>query len=363
MSKRVINFNAGPAAMPESVLEAARDELLNYKGSGMSVMELSHRSKEFEDIRANAEALFRKIYAIPDNYEVLFLQGGASLQFAMIPMNLTQNGDAVDVINSGSWTKKALAELKKQAKTSVVASSEEDQFLKLPNLDKTIFNPNASYVYMASNNTIFGTQFKHFPRTGNVPLVADMSSDILSRRVDVSQFGIIFAGAQKNIGPSGLTVVIIRKDLIERCADTVPNILQYRTHASNKSLYNTPPTFAIYLAGKVLEWIQDQGGLDVIEEQNNLKAQLLYDAIESNPLFYSPVEASSRSNMNVVFRIRDNHVDLEELMVKEATAVGLVGMKGHRSVGGLRASIYNAQTPKNIQALVEFMDTFSKRHG
>jgi len=360
MNNRIINFSAGPAVLPESVLEEAQAQLLNYKGSGMSVMEMSHRSKVFEDIRDKAEEQVRKVLKIPSDYEVLFLQGGASLQFSMVPLNLCQNGHPVDVIHSGSWTKKAIAEIKK---TSIVASSEEDGFLRLPGIDKLPLSPNASFVYMASNNTIFGTQFKAFPNTGDVPLVADMSSDILSREIDVRQFGLIFAGAQKNIGPSGLSLVIIRKDLAEHAKDDLPSMLQYRTHIKSRSLYNTPPTFGIYMAGLVFDWIQSRGGLAVVQQQNEVKAKVLYDAIDNIDFFYCPIEEKSRSNMNVVFRINGNHVDMENAFVKEAAEIGLVGLKGHRSVGGLRASIYNAQSLKNIKALIHFMETNAKRRG
>jgi len=361
MNSRVINFNAGPSALPDDILKEAQKHLLNYHGSGLSIMEMSHRSKIFQDIRDKAEQRLRDLLIIPNDYEVLFLQGGASLQFSMVPMNLCQPTDSVNLINSGSWTKKAMAEIKKICQVKVIADSSEDQFLKLPNINKIDLSSEAAMVYMASNNTIFGTQFKHFPMTNSVPLVADMSSDILSRRLDIKNFGVIFAGAQKNIGPSGVTIVIIRKDLAERCKEEVPSMLQYRVHIKNKSLYNTPPTFGIYLAGLMFEWIEKNGGIRVIEEQNDIKANLLYQAIDNSDFYYCPVDAFSRSNMNVVFRVKGNHVDVEEKLVKEAESVGLIGLKGHRSVGGLRASIYNAQPLKNIKALINFMETFAKK--
>lgn len=360
MNNRVANFSAGPSTLPLSILEKAQADLINWQGSGMSVMEMSHRSKEFMSIRDNAEATLRKIANIPDDYAVLFLQGGASLQFSMLPINLGQEGKPVDVINSGSWTKKAIKEIKKESEVNIVASSEEDNFLKLPDLSTISFSDNASFTYMCSNNTIFGTQFKSFPKT-NAPLVVDMSSDILSRQLNISDFDVIFAGAQKNIGPSGVTIVIIKKDLLDRCPDRAPSMLQYKIHAENDSLYNTPPTFGIYMAGLTFEWIAEQGGLAAIEAQNKKKAALLYDAIESNPLFYCPIPKEDRSDMNVVFRIEGDREELEKTFIEEAKAVGLRELKGHRSVGGLRASIYNAQPIENIQALVDFMQSFAQK--
>jgi len=363
MKGRVFNFNAGPAVLPLPVLEKAREELLNYGGCGMSVMEMSHRSKEFEEILSRTEASLRRILRIPDDYAVLFLQGGASLQFSMIPMNLYLKGQPVEIIHSGSWTEKAIAEHKKLCEYHIVASSESEKFLRLPSWQGVAFNPNASYVYMCSNNTIFGTQFREFPDTGNVPLVADMSSDILSRAIDVSRFGLIFAGAQKNLGPSGVTLVIIRKDLVERAAKELPTMLQYRIHVKNNSLYNTPPTFGIYVCGLVLDWIEAEGGLPAIEKRNDEKARILYEAIDASGLFYGPVEKNSRSRMNVVFRVKGDNEDLEKKFVSEAAAAGLAGLKGHRSVGGLRASIYNAHPVEGVRALVDFMKEFERKNG
>ena len=362
MSKRIINFSAGPSTLPLSILENAQKDLVNWQGSGLSVMEMSHRSKEFLSIRNKAEETLRKIAEIPDDYDVLFLQGGASLQFSMIPINLCQNNQSVDLINTGSWTKKALKEIKKIARTNIVASSEDQNFLQLPILNGITFSKDAAFTYMCSNNTIFGTQFKEFPKT-DAPLVVDMSSDILSRKLNIKEFDLIFAGAQKNIGPSGVAIVIIKKTLLERCPKDAPSMLQYRIHSENDSLYNTPPTFGIYMAGLMFEWIEQQGGLEAIETKNNEKAALLYNEIESNNLFYSPISKADRSTMNVVFRVEGDREDLEKLFVEEAKAEGLVELKGHRSVGGLRASIYNAQSIENVQCLVDFMNKFSKKYS
>ena len=282
MNKRVYNFSAGPSVLPESVLEEVQANLLNYKGNGMSVMEMSHRSKPYQEIIDTAEANLRKIYGISDDYAVLFLQGGASLQFTMIPANLAQEGKSVDYINTGAWAKKAVKEAKRLTNVNIVASSEDKNFSYFPDLSQASFDPNASYVHVTSNNTIFGTQIQEFPKTGDVPLVADMSSDILSREINVNDFGLIYAGAQKNMGPAGVTVVIIRKDLAERCSTDVATMLQYRTHISKGSMFNTPTTFGIYVIGEVLKWIDNQGGLKVVEEINNKKAALLYNEIDSN---------------------------------------------------------------------------------
>lgn len=363
MKDRIINFSAGPAVLPEEVLKTAQAELLNFNGTGMSIMEMSHRSKPFEDVLAQAEQNFRDLYGIPEDYAVLFLQGGASLQFSMVPMNLYQQGKPVDVFNTGIWSQKAIQELAKVGEYHIVASSEETNFDRIPSVGSDIVSPNASYAYICSNNTIFGTQWKQFPKTGKVPLVADMSSDIMSKKINVRDFGLIFAGAQKNLGPSGVTIVIIRKDLAEKADKKLPVMLQYKTHIENTSLYNTPPTFGIYIVGLVLKWIKGQGGLAAIEKQNRLKAARLYDAIDGNPFYYCPVSEDSRSDMNVVFRITGNDEALEKQFVTESEKAGLSGLKGHRSVGGLRASIYNAMPEKGIDQLVDFMATFSKKHA
>lgn len=357
MNERIVNFSAGPAAMIESVLRDAQSDLINYKGTGLSVMEMSHRSKEFTQIHDTALANFRHLLAIPDNYRVLFLQGGASHQFAMIPMNIAQPNAPVDVIHTGSWTKKAIGELKQGYEYAVVASNEAANHLVLPALDAASFNPNASYVYMCSNNTIFGTQWASFPKT-TAPLVVDMSSDILSRPICVEDMGIIFAGAQKNIGPAGLTVVVIRDDLLDRCPDSIPHFFNYTNHVTANSLYNTPPTFAIYMANLVFEYLIEHGGLVAQEKRNQEKAHRLYEAINQSPLFYCPVPESDRSKMNVVFRHVDHDESVESAFINAASRAGFSGLKGHRSVGGLRASIYNAQPLENIERFCDFLHTY-----
>jgi phosphoserine aminotransferase len=363
-AKRVHNFNAGPGALPLSVLQRIKEELLDWRGSGMSVMEMSHRSPEFEGINAAAEAGLRKHLAIPDDYAVIFLQGGGSMQFTMAPMNLCLPGKPVDLIHTGTWTAKALGELKKGILHNVAASTEADKFARLPRKDEIKYSPDASYVHMCTNNTIEGTQWTELPETGNVPLVADMSSDIASKPIDVKKFGLIFAGAQKNLGPSGVTVAIIRRDLAERADKNLPTILQYRTFIKEKSLYNTPPTFAIYIVGLVMEWIDAEGGITAIEKRNNTKAKLLYDTIEASNGFYRcPVENSSRSKMNVVFRVAGGNEDIEKQFAVEAAEAGLVGTPGHRSVGGMRVSLYNAVTVGAVETLTCFMHEFQRTRG
>jgi phosphoserine aminotransferase len=362
--KRVHNFNAGPGALPLPVLERIREELLDWRGSGMSVMEMSHRSPEFESINAAAEAGLRKHLAIPDDYAVLFLQGGGSMQFTMAPMNLCLPGKPVDLIHTGAWTAKALGELKKGILHHVAASSEGEKFARLPRQDEIKFSPHASYVHICTNNTIEGTQWSELPETAGVPLVADMSSDIASRNMDVKKFGLIFAGAQKNLGPSGVTVVIVRKDLAERADKNLPTLLQYRTHIKEKSLYHTPPTFAVYIVGLVMEWIEAEGGISAIEKRNNTKAKLLYDTLEASNGFYRcPVEASSRSKMNVVFRVAGGDESVEKQFAVEAAEAGLVGTPGHRSVGGMRVSLYNAVTLDAVAALTSFLGEFQRKRG
>lgn len=362
--KRVHNFNAGPGALPLPVLERIREELLDWRGSGMSVMEMSHRSPEFESINAAAEAGLRKHLQIPDEYAVIFVQGGGSMQFTMAPMNLCLPGKPVDVIHTGTWTAKALGELKKGILHNVAASTEADKFARLPRKNEITLSADASYVHMCTNNTIEGTQWTEMPETGNAPLVADMSSDIASRAIDVKKFGLIFAGAQKNLGPSGVTVVIVRKDLAERADKNLPTTLQYRTYIKDKSLYNTPPTFAVYIVGLVMEWIDAEGGIPAIEKRNNAKAKLLYDTLEeSNGFYRCPIENSSRSKMNVVFRVANGDEATEKQFAKEAAAVGLVGTPGHRSVGGMRVSLYNAVTLEAVQALTSFLREFQRVRG
>jgi phosphoserine aminotransferase len=362
MYNRLYNFSAGPSVLPEVVLEQVRDNLLNYEGAGMSVMEMSHRSAVYESIISAAEVDLRQILCLDDSFEVLFLQGGASLQFSMVPMNLYISGSPVDVIHTGVWAGKAIDELKKCAPYQIVASGESDKFCKLPVLSPALFNANASYVYMTSNNTIHGTQWSSFPTTGNVPLVVDMSSDILSRELDMSQFGLIFAGAQKNLGPSGVTVVIIKKDLLERSSDILPTMLNYRTHAKNKSMYNTPPAFGIYVLGLVLKWMQAQGGLSAIEKRNEEKAAMLYEMIDNSAFYLCPNDVASRSRMNIVFNVKGGDEALEKTFVQEAVKSGLLELKGHRSAGGLRASLYNAQPVEGVVALVQFMKEFEQRY-
>src|SRR5713101_5194868 len=363
-AKRALNFNAGPGALPLTVLERIREELLDWRGSGMSVMEMSHRSPEFESINAGAEQKLRNLLGISDDYAVIFVQGGGSMQFTMAPMNLCVPGKPVDVLHTGAWTAKAIGELKKGILHHIAASTESEKFARLPRRDEMKFSPDASYVHICTNNTIEGTQWATLPETGNVPLVADMSSDIASRPVDVKKYGVIFAGAQKNLGPSGVTVVIIRKDLAERADKNLPTLLQYRTHIKEKSLYHTPPTFAVYIVGMVLEWIESEGGVLGMEKRNAAKAGLLYDTIESSGGFYScPVEKASRSKMNVVFRVGGGDDSIEKKFAAEAAAAGLAGTPGHRSVGGMRVSLYNAVEPAAVEALTSFMREFQRTSG
>ncbi len=362
--KRAFNFNAGPAALPLPVLERVREELLDWRGTGMSVMEMSHRSPEFEGIAARAEAGLRKHLAIPDDYAIIFLQGGGSLQFSMVPMNLCLPGKPVDLLHTGLWTGKALGELKKGILHRVAASTEAVKFARLPHAEEISLLRDASYVYLCTNNTIEGTQWHALPETRGVPLVADMSSDIASRSMDIKKFGLIFAGAQKNLGPSGATVVIIRKDLGERADKNLPTVLQYRTHIKERSLYHTPPTFAIYVIGLVMDWVEAEGGVAAIEKRNEAKAKLLYDAVDSSGGYYTcPVEKSSRSNMNVVFRVAGGDEAIEKKFAGESATAGIVGIAGHRSVGGMRISLYNAVTLEAVEALISFLREFQRTRG
>lgn len=367
-TKRAFNFNAGPAALPLPVLERIREELLDYRGTGMSVMELSHRSAEFEAINAGAEQNLRKLLAIPDEYAVIFVQGGGSMQFSMVPMNLCLPGKPVDVLHTGAWTAKAISELKKGIPHNIAASTDGDKFTRVPRAEEIKLSADASYTYLCTNNTIEGTQYHALPASG-APLVADMSSDIASRPIEVSRFGLIFAGAQKNLGPSGVTIVIVRKDLAERADKNLPTILQYRTHIKEKSLYHTPPTFAVYTLGLVTEWIASEGGVAGIQKRNEAKARLLYDTIENSNGFYRcPVEKSSRSLMNVVFSVAGNAVApgdeaVEKEFAKGAVAASLIGTPGHRSVGGMRISLYNAVGLDAVEALVAFMREFQRTRG
>jgi phosphoserine aminotransferase len=363
-TNRASNFNGGPGALPLPVLERIREELTDYRGTGMSVMEMSHRSKEFEEIIAQAEQKLRRLMAIPEDYGVIFIQGGGSGQFAMAPANLCLPGKPIDVLHTGMWTGKAITELKKGIPYRLAASTEPEKFRRVPRQDEMQFSGDASYVYMCTNNTIEGSQWSSMPETGSTPLVADMSSDILSRPVDVKRFGLIFAGAQKNLGPSGATVVIVRKDLAERADKNLPTVLQYRTHIQEHSLYHTPPTFAIYIVGLMLDWIAAEGGAVVIEKKNAAKAKLLYDTIDCSGGFYNgPIEKTSRSKMNVTFRVSGGDESLEKKFLAESAAARLVGLGGHRSVGGMRASIYNAVPQSAVENLVAFMKEFQRRNG
>ncbi|PWA11802.1 3-phosphoserine/phosphohydroxythreonine transaminase [Pueribacillus theae] len=355
--ERSYNFNAGPAALPLDVLKKAQSELTNFKNSGMSVMELSHRSKEYEEVHNRAQQLLRELLNIPENYEVLFLQGGASLQFTMVPINFLGNGNGSYVL-TGSWSKKALKEAEKIGKTTIAATSEQTNFDRIPKLNELSIDDNASYVHITSNNTIYGTQWQAFPTVEN--LIADMSSDILCRPLDVSKFKLIYAGAQKNLGPSGVTVVIADKNFLEKGADNLPTMLDYRTHSKNNSLFNTPPTFAIYMLSLVLEWLKDQGGTEKIQETNNQKASLLYNVIdESNGFYNGHAQKDSRSIMNVTFTLPSD--DLTKQFLAESKELGFVGLNGHRSIGGCRASIYNAVPLESVEKLSEFMISFQKK--
>lgn len=353
--ERVYNFSSGPATIPAEVLEKAAKEMLVYQDKGMSVMEMSHRSKMYLEIFQEAEKDLRELMQIPDNYRVLFLQGGASTQFAMVPLNLFKNKKA-DFVKTGAWAKKAISEAKRYGEAHVIASSEDKNFSYIPDLDKSTFLPDADYFHITMNNTIYGTRFTALPDTGSVPLVTDMSSSILSEVYDVSKFGLIYAGAQKNIGPAGLCVVIIREDLIGHALDFTPTMLNYQIHADNDSMYNTPPTYTIYIAKLVFEWLKEQGGVAAMQKQNEEKAALLYDFLDQSAMFSNPVTIRDRSLMNVTFVSGDK--DLDAKFVKEAEACGLVNLKGHRSVGGMRASLYNPMPLSGVQALVAFMKKF-----
>lgn len=359
--ERIFNFSAGPATLPLEVLEQARDELVNWRGSGMSVMEMSHRGKEYMSIQAEAESDLRELMGIPANYKVLFLQGGASAQFAMVPMNLLRGKASADYLNTGEWSKKAIKEAKKYGQVNVVASSEDRNFSYAPTQDAWKLDPNAAYVHYTPNETIGGVEIFWTPQTGDVPLVADMSSNVLSRPIDVSKFGLIYFGAQKNVGPAGLTVVIVRDDLLGQTVKGTPTMFDYAIHSENDSMYNTPPTYAIYIAGLVFKLLKAKGGLAAMEAVNRAKAKLLYDALDASSFFQSPVAVDNRSLMNIPFTLRDAALDDEFL--KAAKARGLVQLKGHRSVGGMRASIYNAMPIAGVQALVDLMRDFEKQHG
>ncbi len=362
MTNRVYNFNPGPAILPEPVLKEVQENLLALPGVGMSILEISHRSSTFENILNETINNLKKLANIPENYKILFLGGGASLQFSMVPLNLMPPKNKADYIVTGSWSKKAVKEAKRVGAVNIAASTEDENFKRIPRQDELKLDPDAAYVHYTSNNTIYGTEWNYIPEVGNVPLVCDMSSDIFSYPFDVSKFGLIYAGVQKNLGPAGVTLVIIREDLLERSQDTLHTMLNYKIHAENNSLYNTPPVFAIYIVGLVAKWLLNLGGLEAITKLNDEKAKLIYDAIDNSNGFYKGhAEKDSRSKMNITFRLPSE--ELEKKFVKEATEQGLVGLKGHRSVGGLRASVYNAFPIEGAKALVEFMKDFQNKNS
>ena len=353
---RVYNFSAGPSALPVEVLEKAQKEMVEYGTSGMSVMEMSHRSKDYEEIINSAESLVRELMKVPDNYKVLFLQGGASSQFAMIPLNIGNKNKKCDIVITGQWAKKAASEAEKYITVNKVASSADKTFCYIPKLDKSTFSKDADYFYICMNNTIYGTKYHELPDTGDIPLIADISSNVLSEEMDVSKFGMLFAGAQKNLGPAGVTLVIVREDLIGNAMDITPTMFKYDIHAENGSMYNTPPTYGIYIMKLVLEWIKEKGGVAAIQKMNEEKAALLYDFLDNSKLFKGTVVPEDRSLMNIPFITGNDELDAK--FVKEAKAAGLVNLKGHRSVGGMRASIYNAMPIEGVQTLVDFMKKF-----
>ena len=353
---RVYNFSAGPSMLPVEVLEKAQKEMVEYGKAGMSVMEMSHRSKDYEEIINSCEALVRELMNVPDNYKVLFLQGGGSSQFAMIPMNLGNKNKKCDIVITGQWAKKAAQEAERYITVNKIASSADKTFSYIPKLDKATFSKDADYFYICLNNTIYGTKFAELPDTGDVPLVADISSCIMSEELDVSKFGLLFAGAQKNLGPAGVTLVIVREDLIGNAMDITPTMFNYQIHTDNGSMYNTPPTYGIYIMKLVLEWIKEQGGVEAVQAVNEKKAKILYDFLDSSDMFKGTVVPEDRSLMNVPFVTEDE--DLNAKFIKEAKEAGFVNLKGHRSVGGMRASIYNAMPVEGVEKLVEFMKKF-----
>ena len=362
MEKRIYNFSAGPAVLPEEVLLEAQKDLFTLPGVGMSIMEISHRSKTYDVIHAEAKANIKKLLDIPDDYAILFLQGGASLQFSMVPLNLMPPKNKADYIVTGSWSKKAVKEAKRVGTVNIAATTENETFKRIPKQAELKFDPGASYVHYTSNNTIYGTQWYKEPEVGNVPLICDASSDIIHKKIDVNKYALIYAGAQKNMGPSGVTFVIIRKDLLERSSDSLHTMLNYKTHVENNSLYNTPNTFGIYIIGLIAKWIKKLGGLDAMYRINRDKADLLYKCIDESGGYYKGhAEKESRSLMNITFNLAAE--ELEKKLIAEATAAGFDGLKGHRSVGGLRASIYNAFPKKGVEDLVSFMKDFQKKNG
>ena len=362
MSDRIFNFNAGPAVLPLEVLQEAQADFLNYKGTGMSITEISHRSKAYEEVNTQAEADTKELLGLGDDYRVLFLQGGASTQFAAIPMNFLPQGATADYILTGSWSEKALKEAQLLGNTHVAATTADGNYKRIPKMEEIKLSEKPAYVHLTSNNTIYGTEWQQFPTFGDAPLIADISSDMLSRPFDATKFAMIYAGAQKNLGPAGVTLVILRQDMIERCPKNIPTMLRYDIHAKKDSLYNTPPAFSVYMVHLVLKWLKKNGGLTAMAERNQAKAKLVYDVIDAAPGFFSGhADKDSRSLMNVTFRLPSE--DLEKQFVAEATAAGLGGLKGHRSVGGLRASIYNAMPQAGCQALADFMKEFQRKNG
>jgi phosphoserine aminotransferase len=361
MMARVFNFSPGPAVLPEPVLQRAAAEMLDWHGSGMSVMEMSHRGKEFIAIAEKTERDLRALLNIPANYKVLFLQGGAIAENAIVPMNLLRGKSIADYVNTGEWSKKSIKEAKKFCTVNVAASAEEQNFTYVPPQDEWRLSPDAAYVHVCTNETIGGVEYHWTPDTGDVPLVSDMSSHILSRVIDVSRYGVIYGGAQKNAGPAGLTLVIVRDDLLDRSLPIIPSAFDWKQQAENDSMLNTPPTYAVYIAGLVLEWLLAKGGLPVMEQQNIAKANLLYDYLDASEFYHNPVRKSDRSRMNVPFKLRDESLD--ETFLKGAKERGMVQLKGHRSVGGMRASIYNAMPISGVQALVAYMKEFEKKYG
>src|ERR687898_275824 len=360
-TNRIFNFSAGPAVLPVTVLEEAQQNLVALPGVGMSVLEISHRSKTFEGILAKTEQDLRALGNIPANYKVLFLQGGASLQFSMVPLNLLTAGATADYIVTGAWSQKAVKEAQRVGTVNIAGSTESENFTRIPRQDELKLTPNAAYVHMTTNNTLFGTEWAAEPQVGEVPLVADTSSDMFSRPIDVSKYGLIYAGAQKNLGPSGVTLVIIREDLLARSSKSLHTMLNYAVHAENGSMYNTPPAFGIYLMGLVMKWALAEGGLDAIGKHNERKAAKLYAEIDRSGFYKGTADKNSRSRMNITFRLPSE--ELESTFVKQSTAAGLDGLKGHRSVGGMRASIYNAFPESGVDTLVEFMREFERRNG
>jgi phosphoserine aminotransferase len=360
-TQRIFNFSAGPAILPLPVLEEAQRDLVSLPGVGMSVLEISHRSKTFEGILAKTEADLRALGQVPANYKVLFLQGGASTQFSMVPLNLLTDGATADYIVTGGWSQKAVKEAKRVGNINIAGSTESENFSRIPRQDELTLTPNAAYVHITTNNTLFGTEWQKEPEVGTVPLVADTSSDMFSRPIEVAKYGLIYAGAQKNLGPSGVTLVIIREDLLPRSSKSLHTMMNYAVHAENGSMYNTPPCFGIYLMGLVMKWALAQGGLDQIARHNERKAAKLYAEIDRSGFYRGTAEKNSRSRMNVTFRLSSE--ELEAKFVKESTAAGLDGLKGHRSVGGMRASIYNAFPEEGVDALVAFMQEFEKKNG